>query len=409
VSDTRPRGGNSSGVSGIARHGRLKKSGPAKALFGIIGTILGVIVVSSLVITGIVLYQFQSNIGPSVNIHPHQSVAPPPGIGVYPGGFNILVVGDDTREGQGGIGKGADDGGALNDVTILLHVSADHTFATAVSFPRDMVVPHPQCSKGGRAAGLPINTALSYGGLSCVVTVVEALTGVPIQFAGLITFTGVINMSDAVGGVPVCVNGPLIDNYSGISLPAAGTYNLSGAVALAFLRSRHGVGDGSDLGRISSQQVYLSALVRKLEDAGTLGNPLTVYKLASAATSSMQLSSSLDSIPTMISIASTLKNIGPSNVEFVQYPGSTGGSGIFAGKVQPNMALGNQLFALIKADTPFTLGAQGANRGSVAAPTGTSTTSPTDKPIVGSSVINGLVGQSASEVTCSKTRPLKNQ
>jgi LCP family protein required for cell wall assembly len=409
VSDNRPRGGNSSGVSGIARHGRLKKSGPLGALFGIIGTILAVIVVASLVITGLVLWQFQSNIGPSVNIHPHESIAPPPGIGVYPGGFNILVVGDDTREGQGGIGAGPDDGGALNDVTILLHVSADHKFATAVSFPRDMVVPHPKCSKGGTAAGLPINTALSYGGLSCVVTVVEALTGVPIQFAGLITFTGVIDMSDAVGGVPVCINGPLNDKYSGISLPAAGTYNLSGGEALAFLRSRHGVGDGSDLGRISSQQVYLSALVRKLEDAGTLGNPLTVYKLASAATQNMQLSSSLASIPTMISIASTLKNIGPSNVVFVQYPGSTGGSGIFAGKVQPNTSLGNQLFALIKADTPFTLGAQGENRGSVAAPPGTSTTSPTDTPIVGATVINGLIGQSAAQVTCAKTRPLKNQ
>jgi LCP family protein required for cell wall assembly len=379
------------------------------ALAGIIGTVVGVIVVSALVIAGVAAFQLQSNIGPSVNIHPNQSIAPPPGIGVYPGGFNILVVGDDTRVGQGGIGAGPDDGGALNDVTILLHVSADHTFATAVSFPRDMVVPHPKCSKGGTAAGLPINTALSYGGLSCVVTVVEALTGVPIQFAGLITFQGVIGMSDAVGGVPVCINGPLIDKYSGINLPAAGTYNLSGATALAFLRSRHGVGDGSDLGRISSQQVYLSALVRKLEDGGTLSNPLTVYKLASAATSSMQLSSSLDSIPTMISIAATLKNIPPSHVVFVQYPGSTGGSGIFSGKVQPDVALGNQLFGLIKSDTPFTLGAQAENRGSEAAPTGSATTSPTDAPISGATVINGLIGQSAAQVTCSKTRPLKNQ
>jgi LCP family protein required for cell wall assembly len=408
LSDTRPRGGNSSPISGIARHGRLKKSGPAGTVLGIVGTVLGVLVVSSLVLAGLVLWQFQANIGPSVDIHPNQSVAPPPGIGVYPGGFNILVVGDDTRAGQGGIGAGADDGGALNDVTILLHVSADHTFATAVSFPRDMVVPHPKCSKGGTAAGLPINTALSYGGLACAVTVVEALTGVPIQFAGLITFDGVIAMSDAVGGVDVCINGPLIDKYSQINLPSAGTYNLSGFLALAFLRSRHGVGDGSDLGRISSQQVYLSSLVRKLESGGTLTNPLTVYKIASAATSNMQLSSSLDSVPTMLSIASTLKNIPPSHVVFVQYPGSTGGTGIFAGKVQPNMALGNQLFSLIKADTPFTLGSQ--NRGSETAPGGgTSTPSATDTPIANATVINGLIGQSAATVTCSKTRPLKNQ
>jgi LCP family protein required for cell wall assembly len=409
LSDTRPRGGNSRAVSGIARHGRLKKPGSLGGILGIVGTILGVIVVASLAVGTIAVYQLQADIGPSVNIHPHESVAPPPGIGVYPGGFNILIVGDDTRAGQGGIGAGPGDGGALNDVTMLLHVSADHTWASAVSFPRDMIVPHPRCSKGGTAAGLPVNTALSYGGLSCVVTVIEGFTGVDIQFAGLITFDGVIEMSDAVGGVQVCITGPMVDNYSGINLPSAGDYTLEGAEALAFLRARHAVGDGSDLGRISSQQVFLSSLVRKMESTGTLGNPVTVYKIAKAATSSMQLSTSLDSIPTMISIASTLKNIPPSHVTFVQYPGTTGGTGIFAGKVQPTLGLGNQLMDLIKSDTPFTLGTQGDNRGSVAAPSGSSTSSASDSPIAGATVINGLIGQSAATATCSKTRPLSKQ
>jgi LCP family protein required for cell wall assembly len=409
LSDTRPRGGNSSSVSGIARHGRLKRPGALGAILGIVGTVIAVVVASSLVIGGVVAYQLQADIGPSVNIHPHESVAPPPNIGAYPGGFNILIVGDDTRAGQGGIGAGPGDEGALNDVTMLLHVSADHTWASAVSFPRDMIVPHPRCSKGGTAAGLPVNTALSYGGLSCVVTVIEAFTGVSIQFAGLITFDGVIEMSDAVGGVQVCITGPMVDNYSGIDLPAAGDYTLQGAEALAFLRARHAVGDGSDLGRISSQQVFLSSLVRKMESSGTLGNPLTVYKIAKAATSSMQLSTSLDSIPTMVSIASTLKNIPPANVTFVQYPGSTGGTGIFAGKVQPTLGLGNQLMDLIKSDTPFTLGTQGDNRGSVAAPSGSSTSSSSAAPIAGATVINGLIGQSAATATCSKTRPLSKQ
>jgi LCP family protein required for cell wall assembly len=341
------------------------------------------------------------------DIHPGESIAPPPGIGVYPGGFNILIVGDDTRAGQDGIGAGAGDGGALNDVTILLHVSADHTFATAVSFPRDMIIPHAQCSKGGTGAGLPVNTALSYGGLPCVVTQIENFTGVTIQFAGLITFEGVIGMADAVGGVSVCTTGSLIDKYSGINLKGAGEHLLTGSVALAYLRARHGVGDGSDLGRISSQQVYLSALVRKLEDSGTLSNPVTVYKLASAASSSMQLSTSLESIPTMVSIASALKNIPPSHVEFVQYPGTTGGSGIFAGKVQPTLSVGSQLVDAIKADKPFTLGAQGDNRGSVVKSTPTSTS--TAAPLKNATVINGLVGQSAATETCSKTRPLSKQ
>jgi LCP family protein required for cell wall assembly len=387
----------------------LKKSGPLRGILALVGTIVGVIVVSSLVIAGVAAYQTVSALGPGVDIHPHGTIAPPPDIGAYPGGFNILIVGDDTRAGQGGIGVGPDDGGALNDVTMLLHVSADHTWATAVSFPRDMIVPHPRCSKGGTSAGLPVNTALSYGGLACVVTVIEGFTGLTIQFAGLITFDGVIAVSDAVGGVNVCTTGPMIDNYSGINLPTAGNHLLEGAEALAFLRSRHGVGDGSDLGRISSQQVYLSSLVRKMEASGTLGNPVTVYKIATAATQNMQLSTSLDSVPTMLSIAQTLKGISPANVQFVQYPGSTGGTGIYSGKVQPNLTLGHQLISLISSDTPFTLGTQGVDRGSVieASPSGAPTSSAA--PLAGATVINGLVGQSAATYSCSKTRPLIDQ
>jgi LCP family protein required for cell wall assembly len=434
MSETTPRSETSSRVSGIARHGRLKKPGTLGGILGLVGLVVAVIVVSSLVLSGVVVFQAAKALGPGVNIHPNESVAPPPGIGVYPGGFNTLIVGDDTRAGQGAIGGGIQaDGGALNDVTILLHVSADHTFATAVSFPRDMIVPHPKCAKGGTAVGLPINNALSYGGLACVVSTVENFTGLSIQFAGLITFTGVIDMSDAVGGVNVCTTGPMIDNYSGINLPTAGNHLLQGAQALAFLRARHGIGDGSDLGRISSQQVYLSSLVRTMEASGTLGNPVTVYKIATAAIQNMQLSTSLQSIPTLLSIAQTLKNIPPSRVQFVQYPGTTGGTGIFTGKVQPNLTLGNQLIGLIKADKPFTLGVEGDDRGSVieaspptgstsapttgssSAPTKGSSTAPTTAPSSGApvagptTVINGLVGQSAAQQSCAKTRPLIDQ
>ncbi|MBK0297254.1 LCP family protein, partial [Bacillus sp. S34] len=70
--------------------------------------------------------------------------------------------------------------------------------------------------------------------------------------------------------------------------------------ALAFLRSRHGVGDGSDLGRISSQQVFLSSLLRTVKSNDTLTSPTTLYKLARAAASNMQLSQSLNDVGTMV-------------------------------------------------------------------------------------------------------------
>lgn len=417
MSDQSTRPGGSSPVVGIARHGRLRKAGPLGSIFSILAAVVAVVLVASLAVSSYAAYHLATQASKNaVNIHPGESPAPPPGIGAYPGGFNILLVGDDTRTGQGGIGAGFNDSGALNDVTILLHVSGDHTFATAVSFPRDMVVPHPQCPIGGTSVGLPVNTALSYGGLPCVVDVIQALTGVPIQFAGLITFNGVIAMSDAVGGVSVCVSGNINDKEVGLHL-TSGTHVLSGLTALKFLRSRHGVGDGSDLGRISSQQVYLSSLVRTLESSGTLSNPTTVYKIASSAINNMQLSSSLDQPVTMIAIAQALKNIPLNRVQFVQYPGSTGGTGIFLGKVQPNVTLGNELFSLIRADKPFTLGAQGFNRGSVPAKGKSSASSKpatpapssTGTPGAPATKIDGLVGQSAAQQTCSKANKFNGQ
>jgi LCP family protein required for cell wall assembly len=382
----------------------------------VIGATIVVVLVAGVSVGAIAVAKLTTTVSHNaVHINGTTKDAPPPSIGAYPGGFNILIVGDDTRVGQDGIGAGKDDGGALNDVTILLHVSGDHTNATAISFPRDMVVPIPSCPNGkgghsGAMSGQPINVTLSYGGLPCTVLTVEKLTGLPIQFAGLITFTGVINMSNAVGGVDVCVSGPINDKYTGLNLPAAGTYNLQGPEALAFLRSRHGVGDGSDLGRISSQQVYLSSLVRKLKSGGVLTNPAQLYGIASAATQSMQLSTSLDKPVTMIAIAQALKDIPLDRVQFVQYPGTTGVGGIYQGKVAPVASADAALMALIKADKPFTLAPTNEDRGSIQDPTAatpapgaTATATPATSD-AGVAVLDGVVGQSAADHTCSKAK-----
>ncbi len=410
-------------VLGVARHGRLKKAGPWGALIGIIATVLAVALVSTSAVAAVAVGTLIGNFhhsgqGPRL----HSALPAPPTIGAYPGGFNILIVGSDTRVGQGGIG-GSTDTSILNDVTMLLHVSGDHTNATAVSFPRDMIVPIAACAVGGGLQA-PMNTALYYGGsndkspgagLPCAVKTVEQFTGIPIQFAGLITFTGVIEVTDAVGGVPVCVVGNINDPEVGLHLKA-GTHKLSGLRALKFLRSRHGVGDGSDLGRISSQQVYLSSLVRTLKSGNTLSNIPELYKIADAATKNMELSQGFDSPDTLFAIAQALKNIPLNRVIFTQYPGTTGGVGIYAGKVQPLLGPGNALIAQIKSNKPFKLGVAVGNRGSVAgtAPKGsksssgstspsTSTPSPTSTaPAKNVTVLNGVIGQSSSQYTCTR-------
>jgi LCP family protein required for cell wall assembly len=417
VSELRDRSNRAPKVSGVARHGRLKKSAAWKTVLGLLGGTLAVALVAGLSVAGIAAWQLKSNIK-SVTIQADTQKAPP-NIASYAGGFNILLVGSDTRAGQGGIGGTvAQDGGALNDVTMLMHVAQDQKSATVVSFPRDMVVPYPKCPNGNAAAGLPINNSLAYGGLACTVLVVQNLTGLTIQFAGLITFEGVIAMSDAVGGVDVCVAGPINDPYTGLTLPAAGTYNLTGGAALAFLRSRHGVGDGSDLGRIGSQQVYLSALVRKIKSSNTLSDFSKLYSIAEAATQNITLSQNFTHLDTLVSVALVLKNIPLENIVFVQYPGKTGGTGIYAGKVQPVTSVANALFAAIKADQPIGLDGNalsGAHNGSTVDPnapaaSASATPTPTGKATIpadtstapAATVVPGLKGQSAATYTCSQ-------
>jgi LCP family protein required for cell wall assembly len=421
VSELRDRSNRAPKVTGVARHGRLQKSAAWKTVLALIGGTVAVALVAGASVAGIAAWQLQSNIK-TVRIAA-DTQGPPPNIASFSGGFNILLVGSDTRQGQDGI-AGPGPGGALNDVTMLMHVAQDQQSATVVSIPRDMVVPYPKCPDGNAATGLPINNSLSYGGLACTVLVVQNLTGLQIQFAGLITFTGVAAMSDAVGGVDVCVSSPISDHYTGLQL-SAGTHTLQGSEALAFLRTRHGVGDGSDLGRIGSQQVFLSALVRKIKSNDTLTNFSKLYAIAQAATQNITLSQNFTHLDTLVSVALVLKKIPLENIVFVQYPGRTGGTGIYSGKVQPVTSIANQLFAAIKADQPIGLdsnalsGAHGGSTIDPNAPTAAATPAPTStKKASGSAsasptvpddtatvppatVIPGLKGQSAATYTCS--------
>lgn len=392
-------------LPGVARHGRLRKPSPLGTIARFIAAALAVVLVSGASVGAIAVNNLTSK-ATVVDI-PQAAEGPLPAVGAIEGGFNILIAGSDTREGQGGIGGTTeDDSGNLNDVTMLLHVSQDQTNAVAISIPRDMVVRIPDCTDFDGFtkpySSEPMNTAISYGGLPCIVQTVTELTGLPIQYAGLIKFNGVIAMSDAIGGVDVCTDGPMIDPNTGINLPEAGIHTLQGFDALAFLRSRAAVGDGSDLTRISSQQVFLSALVRKLKSSETLGDVGKVYGIANAALSNMTLSSSLTPA-TMVAIAQALKNIPVENVTFVQYPGTTGGDGIYEGKVRPDAYAGDALIKFLKNDEPFVLTAAGEDAGSTLdpnAPVAPSATPTSDSSVP---VLDGVRGTTAAKYTCTIT------
>ena len=272
------------------------------------------------------------------------------------GPLDILVVGSDTRDGQGA--EFGDVDSELADVIMLLHISKDRKDAVVVSFPRDLLVSIPECPnpEGGTFSAMDrqqINSSIGYGGVACTHLTVEEFTGLEIPFVAMIDFKGVIEMSNAVGGVEVVIDKPISDAYSNFYIDS-GTHTLQGAQALGFLRTRHGVGDGSDLARISNQQLFLTSLFNKIKQDGTLNNPLRLYSLASAAARNMKLSESMTDLATMVTLAGAMRDVDSSKMVFTQVPTRVL-SGAEAGRLESKPVETKALFELIQKDQPIVL------------------------------------------------------
>lgn len=240
--------------------------------------------------------------------------------------INILVMGSDGRTSKadcklgGGCSQtGVQTGSGNADVQMVVHISADRSNATVMSIPRDTMVNVPACKdseSGQSTSGYygQINSALQYGP-ACQVSTIHQLTGIPIDHFVKLDFSGVVKMSDAVGGVSVCVSDNVYDTYSHLKL-SKGTHTLRGEAALEFVRSRHGFGDGSDLGRTISQHIFLSAMIRKFKSAGTLTDPTAVYDLADAATKALTVDDGLGSVKKLISLAADVNKVPTKRMTF---------------------------------------------------------------------------------------------
>jgi LCP family protein required for cell wall assembly len=403
VSELRPRGDRRGSEPTIARHGRLRASGPVLAILKFVSAALAVVLVSGAAVVGYAVWDIASSVKPGVALI-GETEGPPPDIGAIEGGVNLLLVGSDSGQGDKRYGSR---GEHLNDVTILLHISADHSNATVVSFPRDLFVPIPSCPREdgngnwGAQSANKINVALTYGGLACVVKTVSELTGVSIPFAAKIEFNGVIEMSNAVGGVTVCVGSSINDGQIGLHL-AKGQRTLKGMQALLFLRSRYGVNGGTDIARISNQQVFLSALVRQVKEKETLTDPIKVYGLAKAAVDNMQVSNSLRNPLTLASIALAMKDIPPQNIQLIQYPSVFGSSG-GAGGVLPVQDAANVLFSAIKNDQPVKLSGSTGPGANLDPKATTAPIDPSSAPLQGAVKLPSVIsGQNSAQQTCSK-------
>lgn len=354
----------------FARHGRIKVQSKASAIWGLLFKILGLALGAAVAVSGIALAELSNTIKQNGIVLAGSTKITEKDLA---GPINMLLVGSDTRKGQG---KGyGNEESELADVIILLHVSADRKNAVALSFPRDLLVPYPACPSTSNPPGpgyLPqslgqINATIANGGPGCTLLTVEALTGVKIPFLAMIDFKGVIEMSNAIGGVDVCVASEIADPYTKLYLKP-GAYTLQGKTALQFLRTRHGVGDGSDLGRISNQQTFLTSLVRKVKSEGVLGNPIYLYSLGSAAARNMKLSESMTDVNVMVALAGALKNVELDKMTFLQVPSRGGLPAPYSGRVAPIYEQANILFEKIANDKPLILAKVNTGEGAVVDP-----------------------------------------
>jgi LCP family protein required for cell wall assembly len=239
--------------------------------------------------------------------------------------LNILLLGSDTREGQGNHIGGETPG--LSDTTILLHISADRKLAYGVSLPRDAMVKRPACPRkdgdGTDPGGLSMfNAAYAVGGPACTIKTVEKLTHIRINHFVVIDFNGFKKMVDALDGVEVCVPKEVNDTTGHIFLPA-GTYDVKGQRALDYVRVRHSISENGDIGRMKRQQAFLASMANKAVSAGTLVNPVRLYRFLDAATKSLTTDPGLASLNKLGALSRSLKGIGLENIQFLTVPFKT--------------------------------------------------------------------------------------
>jgi LCP family protein required for cell wall assembly len=310
LSPRRSTGGSGSGESGTRRRKRVPRW---------IAWTAGSLVIVLLVVAGVGFAYYEKLNGnvrrvdalPKAVTHPAK---------VKDGGENILLVGSDSRTGatpaELALANTTDDGGGVNtDTIIVLHLAPDDGPVTMISFPRDSFVPIP-----GHGT-FKINSAYADGeaahkggGPALLAQTIENLTGLHLDHYIEVNFFQFINISDAIGGVRVCLTAPAKDSYSGIDLPA-GTSTIEGKQALAFVRQRHGLPEG-DIDRIKRQQRFATALVQKAE---TIHNPLTINALLEQATKSLTVDKGESGLD-LLKLGNRLRAVKPANIKFVTVP-----------------------------------------------------------------------------------------
>jgi len=250
-------------------------------------------------------------------------------VDTHPQAENIMIIGSDTRQGQGrGFGQNLNT--AQSDTLMILHLAADRKWVNVMSIPRDSWVNIPACKMGNGQTSAPttfkINEAFALGnldgfhtdlGVACTIKTLEQDTGIHIDHFVAINFQGFRDMVNALGGVEECNTTAIDDPKSGLYLKP-GHHLLHGLGALAYVRARYSLGDGSDLERIGRQQAFMSSLVERVKSK--LLNPIAIYHFLDAATKSITIDSQLGGIHGLYDLASSVRSLPASQVTFFTLP-----------------------------------------------------------------------------------------
>ncbi|WP_420099675.1 LCP family protein [Corynebacterium sp.] len=265
------------------------------------------------------------------------------------GATDILLVGIDSRTNAHGEALSQEDIDMLRageeettstDTIILIRIPDDGSSATAVSLPRDTYVDGgsdlgnqkinaiygqtkfyktEELQEKAAAAGetpdeKKIENESSQAGREALVSTVADVTGITVDHYAEVGLLGFVKLTNAVGGVDVCLNNAVDEPLSGAKFPA-GEQTLSGQDALSFVRQRHELPRG-DLDRITRQQVYMASLANKVLSTSTLTNPSSLSKLRSAIEDSVVLDEGWD----VMGLATQMQNLAGGNVTFQTIP-----------------------------------------------------------------------------------------
>src|SRR5271170_5462048 len=268
--------------------------------------------------------------------------APSLGHGGDDGALDILLVGMDSRADAHGNPlspqelatlRAGDEVASNTDTIILVRIPDNGKSATAISIPRDTYVAAPGLGKTkingvyGQTkeekrvslveSGMAPDEAEREGteaGREALIKTVADLTGVTVDHYAEIGLLGFSLITDALGGVKVCLKEPVFEPLSGADFPA-GWQKLNGPQALSFVRQRHELPRG-DLDRVVRQQVVMASLAHQVISGKTLSSPATMNRLQSAIQRSVVLSSGWD----IMDFVNQLQKLAAGKIAFATIP-----------------------------------------------------------------------------------------